>query len=121
MKKNRIQKVNSLLQEVISEVIRKDVKNPKIRTHITVTKVETSPDITYAKVFVSMIADEKTKAESLKALQSASGFIAVNAHKRLDRMRYFPELSIRLDLGIDEQMKIHEIFLKLEEKKKQDS
>ena len=74
MKKNRLERINSLLKEVISEVIHKDVKNPHITTFISVTQVDTSADLHHAVVSVSMIATDAEKAKILHALETAAGF-----------------------------------------------
>lgn len=118
MKNNRIERMNSLLQEIIYQVIHEEVKNPHITTFVTVTRVETSADFSHAKVFISMIADAAEKEKVLHALQSAAGFIAIHAHKKLDRLRYFPQLLFKIDTGLDDQLRIHEILTKLEDERK---
>ena len=117
MKKQRLDRVNSLLKEVIFEVIQKDVRNPHINTFITVTKVETSADLHHAKVYVSLIATDAEKEKVLHALQSASGFIAVNASHKV-QLRYFPQLIFKLDTGLDDHMKIEKILYQLEEERR---
>jgi ribosome-binding factor A len=117
MKKQRLDRVNSLLKEVIWEVIQKDVRNPHIDTFVTVTKVETSPDLHHAKVFISLIAPDAQKAKVLEALQSAAGFIAVHASRKVE-LRYFPHLIFFLDKAIDEHMRIEKILGKIEEERK---
>ncbi|MES2345660.1 MAG: 30S ribosome-binding factor RbfA [Chlamydiota bacterium] len=77
MAKRRTDRLNSLLKEVISEVIMRDVRNPHVTTLITVTRVDISSDLHYAKVYISVIGSQVEKDETLKALQSAAGFIAV--------------------------------------------
>ncbi len=117
MKKQRLDRVNSLLKEVIVEVIRKDVRNPNITTFISVIKVETSADLHHAKVYISMIATEAEKAKILLALQSAAGFIAVHGSKKA-QLRYFPQLTFILDKGLEEHMKIEKILEKIEEERR---
>jgi ribosome-binding factor A len=109
MKKNRLERVNSLLKEVISEVIQKEVKNPHVNTFISVTRVDTSADLHHAKVSISLIGSETEKEKILLALQSAAGFIAVHASKRA-RLRYFPELLFKLDKAAEEYIRIEEIL-----------
>lgn len=116
MKKNRLERVNSLLKEVISEVIHKEVKNPHITTFISVTQVDTSADLHHAVVSVSMIATDAEKAKILHALETAAGFIAVNASKKVE-LRYFPRLQFKLDKGIEEHMRIQEILGKIEKER----
>jgi ribosome-binding factor A len=117
MKKNRLARVNSLLKEVISEVIQKEVKNPHITTFISVTNVDTSADLHHAKVYVSMIATPEEKLKILDALQSAAGFIAVNSAKKV-QIRYFPTLTFKLDETLDQQIRINQIISDIEQERK---
>ena len=116
MKKNRLERVNSLLKQVIFEVIQKEVKNPHVNTFITVTHVDTSADLHHAKVYVSMIASEAEKAKVLSALQSAAGFIAVHASHKV-QLRYFPELIFKLDTGLEEHLRIEELLSQIEKER----
>lgn len=109
MPKQRTDRLNSLLKEVISDVIRKDVRNPHVKELITVTRVEITKDLHYAKVYISVIGSETDKEETLKALQTAAGFIAVNSSKKVV-MRYFPELTFKLDDSVDKHMRIEKLL-----------
>lgn len=113
MKKNRLSRINSLLKEVISEVIQRDVHNPHVNTFVAVTEVDTSADLHHAKVSVSLIGTDAEKAKVLAALQTAAGFIAVNAAKKV-KLRYFPNLTFKLDNSAEEFMKIQTILSKIE-------
>lgn len=117
MVKQRTDRLNSLLKEVISEVIRKDVRNPHVNELVTVTRVDITKDLHYAKVYISVIGDERTKAETLAALQSAAGFIAVHSAKKVV-MRYFPELTFRLDDSVDHHMRIAELLSEISHERK---
>lgn len=116
MKKNRLARVNSLLKEVIFEVIQKEVRNPNVTTFVTVTEVDTSADLHHAKVSVSLICSEEEKSKVLAALNSAAGFIAVHAAKKV-QMRYFPELTFKIDTSIEEHMRIQQILGDLEKER----
>lgn len=109
MPKQRTDRLNSLLKEVISDVIRKDVRNPHVNELLTVTRVEITKDLHHAKVFVSVIGNEEQKVETIKALQNAAGFIAVTSSKKVV-MRYFPELHFKLDDSVDKHMRIEKIL-----------
>ncbi len=109
MKQKRLQRLGSLLTEVISEVIRKEVRNPNIAQFISVTRVEISADLHHAKVYVSIIGDEQEKKKTIEALQSAAGFIAVSASKKIV-IRYFPSLTFKLDTSVEEHLKIEKIL-----------
>ena len=106
---NRTDRLNSLLKEVISEVIKKDVRNPHVTELVTVTRVQITKDLRHAKVFISVIGTEQDKFETIEALNSAAGFIAVqSSHKVV--MRYFPELKFKLDDSVDKHMRIEELL-----------
>lgn len=111
----RTDRLNSLLKEVISEVITRDVRNPHVNELMTVTRVEISKDLHYAKVHVSVIGSDQAKAETIAALQSAAGFIAVNASKKVV-MRYFPSLTFKLDDSVDKHMRIEAILAEIKRK-----
>lgn len=114
MVKNRTHRLNSLLKEVISEVIRKQVRNPNIPELITVTRVDITKDLKHAKVYISMIAEDQEKNLAIKALQTASGFIGRIASKMVV-MRYFPSLRFHLDNSVDMHMRIEEVLTEIHE------
>ncbi len=118
MAKQRVDRLNSLLKEVISEVIRNDVKNPHIPALITVTRVDITKDLHYAKVYISVIGSEAQKTEAIHALESAAGFIAVNSSKKVV-MRYFPELTFMLDDSVDKHMRIEELLHQISKERKE--
>lgn len=113
---NRIVRLNSLLKEVISEVIRDDVRNPHVSALNTVTRVDITKDLHHAKVYISVIGTDAEKAETLMALNTAAGFIAVNASKKVV-MRFFPELHFTLDDSVDRHMRIEDLLGKISEER----
>jgi ribosome-binding factor A len=117
MPKQRTDRLNSNLKEVISEVIRRDVRNPHVNELVTVTRVDITKDLHYAKVYISVIGTEAQKADTIKALQSAAGFIAVNSSKKVT-MRYFPTLTFILDEGVEKHMRIEELLGEISAKRK---
>ncbi|MDR3624004.1 MAG: 30S ribosome-binding factor RbfA [Chlamydiales bacterium] len=108
----RTDKLNSLLQEVISEVIRQDVRNPHVHPLVAVTKVEITSDLSYAKVFISIIGTDEEKAKTVQALQSAAGFIAIHASKKIV-LRHFPELTFKVDDSVEKQIRIDSVIHKI--------
>jgi ribosome-binding factor A len=116
MKKNRLARVNSLLKEVIFEVIHKEVRNPNVTTFVSVTDVDTSADLHHAKVSVSLICSDEEKSKVLSALNSAAGFIAVHAAKKA-QLRYFPTLTFKLDTSIEEHIRIQKILGDIEKER----
>ena len=112
----RIAKLNSLLREVIAEVLFRELKDPKISQLTSVTRVEITPDLKQAKVYISVIGDEKERKQTMATLASSAGFISVHAAKKV-RLRYFPSLHFFLDRSVDDQMKIEKILQEIEQKK----
>ena len=95
----RTERVNALIQEDLSELIAREVKDPRITGIISITKVEVSPDLRHAQVDVSTLGDEAEQKALLTALQSAAPFLRRELNRRLT-MRYTPALSFRLDDSI---------------------
>lgn len=110
----RTDRLNSLLKEVIAEVIMRELRNPKISTLLTVKKVEITKDLHHAKVYISMLGSDLEKKETLKALKSAAGFISVHAAKKVI-MKYFPALTFHIDDTIEDEIRIHNLLEKIHE------
>lgn len=113
----RTDRLNSLLKEVIDEVIRREVKNPHVNELLTVTRVDITKDLHYAKVYVSVIGSTVEKEQTLQALQSAAGFIAVHASKKVV-MRYFPALTFVLDDSVEKQMRMAQLMNKISDERR---
>lgn len=116
MPKQRVDRLNSLLKEVISEVIRRDFQNRDIPELITITQVEITKDLRHAKVYVSVIGDENTKKKAIDRLTTLAGAIAVVSSKKVV-MRYFPALKFILDDSLDKHMRIEELLKEINDKK----
>jgi len=97
---HRIERVNSIIRQEISELLQRQVKDPRLGNLVAVTSVSTSPDLRYAKIFVSRIGSEEEKQETLSVLTGASGFFRSELAKRL-RFRHIPELSFQWDDSIE--------------------
>jgi ribosome-binding factor A len=97
---HRIERVNSLIRQEISELIQRQAKDPRLGGLVSVTEVATAPDLKYARVFISGICDEAKKKEILEVLVAASGFLRSELARRL-RMRHIPELDFRWDDSIE--------------------
>ena len=97
---HRIERVNNLIRHEISELLQRQVKDPRLGSLVAVTEVSTSPDLKYAKIFISHIGSKEEKQETLRVLASASGFFRNELARRL-RMRRIPELSFEWDDSIE--------------------
>ncbi|HEY81950.1 MAG TPA: 30S ribosome-binding factor RbfA [Dehalococcoidia bacterium] len=97
---HRIERVNNLIRQEISELIQRQVKDPRLSTFVAVTEVVTSSDLRHAKVFVSCISSQEEKEETLVALAGATRFFRKELAKTL-RLRRIPELSFHWDDSIE--------------------
>ena len=97
---HRIERVNNLIRREISELIQRQVRDPRLGAFVSVTEVSTSPDLKYAKVFVSSIGGKEEKQQTLSILTAASGFFRKELTKQL-RLRHIPELSFYWDDSIE--------------------
>jgi len=104
----RSERVGALLQEALSEAILRGVKDPRVGM-VTVTGVDLSPDLKYARVFVSIIGDAETRARSLVGLASARAYLQSQAGKRLG-LRYTPELRFEIDPSFDAAERVEQLL-----------
>jgi len=97
---HRIERVNNLIRHEVSELLQRQVKDPRLGSFVTVTEVSTSPDLKYAKILVSHLGSEEEKQETLSGLAAASGFLRNQLGKRLG-LRRVPELRFQWDDSIE--------------------
>ena len=107
-KSNRMYKVDEELKKEMSNIISLELKNPHLTGLISVTGVKTTPDLRFAKVFVSMI-NEKNKKENLKILKQSSGYIRSEVARRVN-LRTTPELIFEFDESLEYGSRIDEIL-----------
>jgi ribosome-binding factor A len=96
----RLERVNSLIREELSDLLRREIKDPRLSSFVSITEVVTSPDLKHATIFVSNLAGEERKQETLHALGAAAGFLHHGLTKRLD-MRQVPDLHFQWDDSIE--------------------
>ena len=98
MASNRLNRINEEIQKELSNLLR-TVKDPRVQgTMISITRVETTPDLRYTKVYVSFLQEDKSE-EALKGLKSAGGYLRRQLGTNL-KLRYAPEIVWALDDSI---------------------
>ena len=98
MASNRINRINEEIQKELSALLR-NVKDPRVQdVMISITRVETTPDLRYTKVYVSFLQEEKAEG-AMKGLKSAAGFLRRQLGTNL-KLRYAPEIVWALDDSI---------------------
>ena len=119
MASNRIGRINEEIQKELSSLIR-NLKDPRVQdTMISITHVQTTPDLRYAKVYVSFLEADRAK-DALKGLKSAGGYLRRELGRSL-QLRYTPELVWALDDSITYGAKMLELIGSLEVKKDDES
>lgn len=112
MNKVRMTRVNDEILRAAAEIIGWEVKDPRIQSMVTVTKVDTTNDLKLCKIYVSIMGEPEQKEETLKGLSSSSGFIRSQLARKVN-LRNTPELKFIVDDSLDISMKIdrmlHEI------------
>ena len=119
MASNRIGRINEEIQKELSNLIR-NLKDPRVQdTMISITRVEATPDLRYAKVFVSFLQEDRA-AGALKGLKSAGGYLRRELGRSL-QLRYTPELVWELDDSITYGAKMLKLINSLEVKNDEES
>jgi ribosome-binding factor A len=103
-----MQRVNEAVREVVSAHIAGDLKDPRIG-FVTVTSVDTSPDLRSARVYVSVLGDEPAREDALEGLRSSRGFLQARVAEEL-RMKRTPTLQFVYDESIQRGMRISELL-----------
>ena len=96
----RIERLNYLIREELSELIRRQTKDPRLSCFLTVTRVDTSQDLSCAKVFISIMGTDEEKDKAMAGLSSASGFLYRELRSRLS-LRHTPQLIFYKDDSIE--------------------
>ena len=96
----RVDRINGLLRQEISEFIVREIKDPRLRGVISITQVKTSNDLRNALVYLSVMGDEATKKEALAGIRSAATYLRRGLRDRL-ALRYVPFLKFELDESIE--------------------
>ena len=114
MASNRINRINEEIQKELANLIR-NLKDPRIQdTMISITRVETTPDLRYTKVYVSFLQEDKAEG-ALKGLQSAAGYLRRELGSALN-LRYTPQIMWALDDSITYGAKMLALINSLEVK-----
>lgn len=101
----RINRISEEIRKEVSDIIRSEVKDPRISELSSIIKSEVTGDLRYAKIYVSVLGDEETGKSTIEGLKKAAGFIRRELGKRME-IRYTPELQFILDHSIEYSIEI---------------
>lgn len=110
-------RINAEVQQELTSIIRTSIKDPRVNEWTSVTAAEVAPDLKTAKVYISVLGDEKAKQDTLSGLVSAGGFIRRELARNLN-LRNTPEIKFLLDesieYGVEMSKKIAEVNKNIE-------
>lgn len=100
----RTDRIADLLRAELAALLQRELRDPRVRL-ASISRVEVSADLGHARVFVSVLGDEGVRAESVRGLESAGGFLRRQLAHRLS-LRQVPELHFTLDRGAEHSLHI---------------
>lgn len=112
MSGNRVSKIESLLISEISDIVRNELKDPRLEG-ITITQAKASRDLSHAKVYVSALGGTEARDKALEVLRNLAGYIRGEFGRRA-HLRIVPEIQFEPDEGIEAGIRVHEILRQLE-------
>lgn len=112
----RSERVKGQLKKEISKILQEDLKDPRI-SFVTITRIELTGDLRYAKVYFSILGDDEVKKKSLEGIQSAGGFIRRLIGERMN-MKYVPEIVFKLDQSIEYSINLEKTFERIRNERK---
>ena len=118
MSNNRINRISEEIKRVVSKLLIHGIKDPRINSMTSVTKVDVTNDLRYANIFISVLGDDKEKEETLKGLRSAKGYIRSTIGKEVD-LRHVPEPVFKLDESIEISINMAKLIDEVAERDKQ--
>ena len=105
----RMDRVNGLLRDEISQVIVEQLRDPRLSAVVSITYVDTSVDLKHARVFVSVLGGQEGKALTMEALKSAAGFVQRELRRKV-HLRHIPEISFLLDDSIEKSEALYKLI-----------
>lgn len=106
--KHRRQRIGDQIKVELADLVHNDVRDPRVG-FVTFTEVRMSPDLKYARVYVSILGEPDEREETLAALVRAGGFLRGHIGKRL-KLRFVPELRFVLDETLEQSERIEELL-----------
>jgi len=106
---HRIERINHLIRQEISELLTRHVKDPRLGSFVAVTDVVTSPDLKTARIYISHFGSEAEKKETMKAIVAASGFFRKELARSMS-LRRVPEISFHWDDSIERGAHMEELI-----------
>ncbi|HVG98161.1 MAG TPA: 30S ribosome-binding factor RbfA [Chloroflexota bacterium] len=97
----RRERLASVIEEVVSELLLREIKDPRVAGMTSITRVEVTADVRQAKIFISVMGDEAARRDTLRALEHAAGFIRSKLGEELT-IRHVPAITFQLDRSLEQ-------------------
>ena len=117
MSYNRINRINEEIKKELSQIIR-ELKDPRIPIMTSIIETNTTKDLKYCKIYVSIMGTKEEQNNAIEGLKSASGFIRRELGHRV-KLRYVPELTFVLDESIEHGIHISEVLSNISKTKEE--
>lgn len=105
----RVARISEEVKKVVSELLLTDLKDPRISSMTSVTHVDVTNDLSYAKIYISVLGSDEEKQETIKGLKSAKGFVRKEISKNID-IRYTPQPIFILDESIERGVRLTKLI-----------
>ncbi|NSW90730.1 MAG: 30S ribosome-binding factor RbfA [Firmicutes bacterium] len=105
----RIYRISEEIKREISSIIQNELKDPRLPEFVSVVSVDTTRDLRYARVYISVLGNEEDKKNAIEGLKNAAGFIRREIGHRI-KLRYTPELIFELDNSIEQGIYINKLI-----------
>lgn len=105
---HRPERMAEAIKKEVADLLRNEIKDPRVG-FVTITGVDVTKDLSYAKIFVSVMGKDDQRTETLNALQKAAGYMRSEIGRRI-KVRHAPELIFKLDTSLDHGSRIMEIL-----------
>jgi ribosome-binding factor A len=115
MQGRRVDRIEEQLRMELSEILEREIHDPRIGL-ITVTRTKVSPDLSHARIFVTVFGDAVQRKKALEGLRSAASFIRRSLSKRLHHLRRIPDLSFDYDENVEKSIRIEELLEQIKPK-----
>ena len=106
---NRMTRINDEILKELSQILRSEIKDPRVGVMTSVLRVDTTPDLKYCKAYISVLGNDDEKASVMKGLKNATGFIRRLLAQRVN-LRNTPELIFKLDVSVEYSIRMSKLI-----------
>jgi ribosome-binding factor A len=110
----RLERLNGLFRQELSDLLLRQLKDPRLAQFVSITRVNISPDLSHARVFVSVMGSEEEKASTLEGLTAAANYLRRELNNRIS-LRRMPELSFRRDDSLEQGAHVLDLLKQISE------